>query len=255
MRSALIGLMLGCAASAAYAQTAPSPADVGIVKQSPNVFKLLDTSKTWTPFGTVNENTHIFSPATNGPIQTGNCVKWGPGIQDAGVSCGTGTGVPAFSEADILVTDPAVGMVAGGTDNAPFVAALMTKQMPAAWGGYDVLFPAIPGQTSTVYYFSQPFSNSRSGPVHCSGFGAYPSTSLVFAAGVDGFVQDIYTNTPDGGIGGGILSSCYVISLGYGGANADTATPNQADRRVISPVNAVAGTPPRNPGMSATALF
>ena len=63
----------------AYAQTAPSPADVGIDKQSPNVFKLLDTSKTWTPFGSVNENTTYFSPATNGPIPSGNCVKWGPG--------------------------------------------------------------------------------------------------------------------------------------------------------------------------------
>lgn len=244
IRKALVAIALGGAVGAAHGQTAPSPADVGIVKQSPNIFKLLDTSKTWTPFGSVNENTHIFSPATNGSIPTGNCVKWGPGIQDAGVSCGTGTGVPAFSEADILVTDPAVGMVANdGTDNSVFVDALMNKQMPPAWGGYDVLFPAVPGQAITAYYFSQPFVNRRTGNYHCSGSVGYLATYLIFAAGVDGFVQESNTYNADNGVGGGIISSCYIVSLGYGAAAVNTNTPTKLTGVGFAPLPGVPGLP------------
>ena len=66
MRIILLGLLLGLAASCAYAQTAPSPADVGIVHGNPDVFKLLDSSKTWTPFGSVDPTTHIFTPVGGG---------------------------------------------------------------------------------------------------------------------------------------------------------------------------------------------
>ena len=80
-------------ASCAYAQ-APSPADVGIVKGPPtDTFKLLDSSKTWTPFGTVNPSTCIFMrPATNGSIAPNDCIKWGPGLTSAGAACNSVTG-------------------------------------------------------------------------------------------------------------------------------------------------------------------
>lgn len=92
IRTLLFGLFLGSAASCVYAQTAPSPADVGIVKSAPNVFKLLDSSKTWTPFGSIDPSTHIFLPGTNGPIAPDDCVKWGPGLTDAGAVCNSVTG-------------------------------------------------------------------------------------------------------------------------------------------------------------------
>lgn len=62
---ALFGLVLGWA-SCAFAQTAPSPADVGITHGNPDVFKLLDSSKTWVPFGSVDPTTNIFTPVGGG---------------------------------------------------------------------------------------------------------------------------------------------------------------------------------------------
>ena len=91
VRGILAGLVFWIAASAAQAQN-PSPADVGIVHGSPDVFKLLDSSRTWTPFGSVDPSTHIFMPATNGVITPGDCLKWGPGLTSAGAGCGSGGG-------------------------------------------------------------------------------------------------------------------------------------------------------------------
>ena len=54
MRRVLSGLALWLAASCAHAQTAPSPADVGIVKGSTDTFKLKDSNNNWVPFGTSN---------------------------------------------------------------------------------------------------------------------------------------------------------------------------------------------------------
>ena len=56
------------------------------------MFKLLDSDKTWTPFGTVNPSTHIFAPATNGTVAPNDCLKWGPGITSAGAACNSVTG-------------------------------------------------------------------------------------------------------------------------------------------------------------------
>ena len=90
------GIVSACAwlasASFAYAQTAPSPADVGISRGNPTSFKLQDSGKTWTSFGTVDPSTHIFAPATNGAIAPNDCVKWGPGLTSAGAACNSVTG-------------------------------------------------------------------------------------------------------------------------------------------------------------------
>ena len=92
IRRAILGLAFGLAASCAYAQTAPSPADVGISKGTPDVFKLKGQDNAWTPFGSVDPSTHIFIPGTNGNIAPNDCVKWGPGLTSAGVACNSVTG-------------------------------------------------------------------------------------------------------------------------------------------------------------------
>ena len=92
MRRLLLALMLGSAVSCACAQTAPSPADVGISKGTPDVFKLKGHDNVWTPFGSVDPSTHIFAPGTNGAIAPNDCLKWGPGITSAGAACGSGGG-------------------------------------------------------------------------------------------------------------------------------------------------------------------
>lgn len=66
VHKALIGVILGLAAGGAFAQTAPSPADVGIVHGNPDVFKLLDSSNTWAPFGSIDPSSHIFTPVGGG---------------------------------------------------------------------------------------------------------------------------------------------------------------------------------------------
>jgi hypothetical protein len=136
-----------------------------------------------------------------------------------------------------------IGMQPGGQDNSQFVDALMLAQMSAAWGGYEVDFPAVLGQTRTIYYFSQPFVNRRSGNYHCSGSVAYLATYLVFAAGVDGFVQESNTYNADNGVGGGIISSCYIVSLGYGAAAVNTSTPTKLTSVSFTGVTGASGLP------------
>ena len=92
LRRAFLSLALGLAASCALAQTAPSPADVGISKGTPDVFKLKGHDNAWTPFGSVDPSTHVFIPGTNGSIAPNDCLKWGPGITSAGAACGSGGG-------------------------------------------------------------------------------------------------------------------------------------------------------------------
>jgi hypothetical protein len=198
MKRVPIVILAGLLSGVTLAQTTPQqPASLTITPSTmPEVLQVLDNTGTWVPMGLINTTKHSFT-AVGG-------------------------------EADILVTDPAIGMAANnGQDNSPFVDALMLKQMPPAWGGYDVLFPAIHGATQTVYYFTEPFVNKRAGNYHCAGSVGYLSTYLVFAPGVDGFIQEGNAWTSDGTIGGGILSSCQIISLGFGTAIVDTASPTK----------------------------
>ena len=92
LRRVLLALALGLAVSCAVAQTAPSPADVGISKGTPDVFKLKGHDNAWTPFGSVDPSTHLFIPGTNGNIAPNDCVKWGPGLTSAGAACNSVTG-------------------------------------------------------------------------------------------------------------------------------------------------------------------
>ena len=92
LRKAFLGLILGSVFGAAHAQTAPSPADVGISKGTPDVFRLKGHDNTWTPFGSVDPSTHVFVPGTNGTIAPNDCLKWGPGLTSAGAACNSVTG-------------------------------------------------------------------------------------------------------------------------------------------------------------------
>ena len=92
MRKLLLGLVLGLAIGGVAQAQAPSPADVGISKGVPDVFKLKGSDNVWTPFGSVDPSTHVFAPGTNGSIAPNDCLKWGPGITSAGMACGSGGG-------------------------------------------------------------------------------------------------------------------------------------------------------------------
>lgn len=120
----------------------------------------------------------------------------------------------------ISATD--VGMTAGGFDNAPLVSTLMSAIAPltglsgAGRPGFNVVFPALPGQASTEYYFSGPLDITRQGVYECPSGPYQGAVSLVFAAGVDGVIADNNTLGPDGGVGFIDLRGCRVRSLGFG---------------------------------------
>ena len=200
--------VLGCLflASQAAAQQ-PSPAQMGITPTTnPEALQVLDSTKTWVPLGGVNPVTHTFTPVGGG-------------------GGGGGAGIP---EVDISVTDPTVGMTPGGADNSPHLSALMNKMSSGtgAYTGYDVVFNGVQGQKYTEYYFTQPFLNSRMANYHCQGGMPYPSTYLVFAPGIDGFVEEVPAVTPDGGTGGGTISNCGIYSMGFGQGMVDPHSPS-----------------------------
>ena len=114
LRKALLSLALGLAASCAQAQTAPSPADVGISKGTPDVFKLKGHDNAWTPFGSIDPSTHVYIPGTNGNIAPNDCVKWGPGLTSAGAACNSVTGGATPANQLTIYTNHA-GLVANVT--------------------------------------------------------------------------------------------------------------------------------------------
>ena len=72
-----------------------------------------------------------------------------------------GGGGGGSSSYPLLVTAPSIGMVSGGADNSPHVAALMSALGGPSQGGYEVVFPPVYGQNFTPYYFSNTIDASR----------------------------------------------------------------------------------------------
>ena len=247
----------------------PSPAQIGITHSTvPEVLQVLDHTQTWAPIGNIDPTTHQYMlPIANGGTGTSSPnLTPGPGVSITGTwpnqtigaaGGGSGAGVPAGNlgdlqtnaglgsfgsvppplpssmggEADIVVTDPTVGMApvtsTSVTDNSPFFQNLMNKMgPPASTSGYDVTIPGVPYQTYTEYYFSQTAVASRGANYHCSGTTWNPAVYLVFAPGVDGWIQESYTMTGGQGSGGGMLSGCFIFHLGFGTATANALTPN-----------------------------
>ncbi len=126
---------------------------------------------------------------------------------------------PAFGPS--AISAGAAGMTPGGADNAPSVSVLMNLMAPSNThgSGLPVVFPGTPGQVTTDYYFSAPFSLSRSGVISCGGSGFRArAIKLVFAAGVDGVVWETNTTSSDGGFSEAKLQGCAIYSLGAGRA-------------------------------------
>ena len=77
----------------------------------------------------INGNTMTFpgAPATivsqDGAVTTGNCLKWGPGVQDAGVTCGGGGG--AVSSVGNASAD--TSLTIGGTGSGPWTGTVTAK--------------------------------------------------------------------------------------------------------------------------------
>lgn len=84
-----------------YAQV-PTPAQMGIVGNSPNVIQVYDTGGAWSSIGTVNPLTHVFTPASGG----GGA---GIGVGSSPVTGGT-NGCTLFNNAGL------VGCGAGGSN-------------------------------------------------------------------------------------------------------------------------------------------
>ena len=100
----------------------PAPADMGITPTTvPEVLQVLDKNRVWTPIGTIDSVTHTFGPATNGPIVVDNCLRWGPGIADAGLRCGGGSGGGSSGPLTIYSTHAA--LAATGTPTGPWTVA------------------------------------------------------------------------------------------------------------------------------------
>ena len=246
LRKILLGLVLGCVIGGAQAQT-PSPANVGVVKGTPDVFKLLDHSGAWSTFGSVDPTTHVFTPTgggggsltVNGSAGVNNMTFVGSGVSVSGTSPNATVTIPGGGGGGghqlpfLNVLD--YGFVSGGTDNQPFISTLMNGIYPVdtvnSRGGYDVYFPPVPGQETTDYYFSDSFNITRESSFRCGGAatdGGAGSTRLIFPAGVDGVVFKSAFMAADGGWGGGELSGCEIYSLGVGqgvaAASSNTVT-------------------------------
>ena len=133
LRKAVLGLVFGLAASCAHAQTAPSPADVGISKGNPDTFKLKDSSNTWAPFGTVDPTTHVFTPVGGGGGGGGSIV--GGTTPVTGV-CPNGQFL--YNNASVV----GCATVAGGGSSSPVTLypthALLTAGVTTPTGGNTV---------------------------------------------------------------------------------------------------------------------
>src|ERR1700730_3756266 len=177
----------------------------------------------------------------------------GQGTPLSGDVTTTASGAATY-KAGILVTNPAIGMLSDGTDNSPLLSTLMLAITNPAPGnvaaGGNVIFPAVQGSAKTPYYFSKAVSWSRDGSVSCQNGSSGPrqeGVALVFAAGVDGFINNSAASSSDGSPGLAMLSGCSVWSLGYGTATGFTA----GIVTIPGQVNAAFGTIPAtvwNPG-------
>lgn len=179
------------------------------------------------PAVTTPAPTDIFPTAqTNPQSPSGYSTRGETSNQLKSAICGPfGCGSGAGSGGNFLSVASA-GMVPGGTDNAPFIPAMMNLVAAATGGGVGgqtIVFPGVSGHSFTAYYFSQALSISRTGEYKCSGVTGsnQGGTELVFAAGVDGVIQEDGSVSADGGWGEGTVEGCTIVSLGFGTAVAN----------------------------------
>ena len=137
-RKLLLGLVLGCAIGGAHAQT-PSVADVGVVKGTPDIFKLLDHSGAWATFGYVDPTTHIFTPTggagggstVNGIAGVNNFTFTGSGVSVTGTTPNATVTIPGGGGGGSLSVTDGTHTVAG-TTSLTFSGATVSGSTPNA---------------------------------------------------------------------------------------------------------------------------
>lgn len=215
----VVALTLGVS-SVALAQSTPSPANMGIMKNiTPNPLQVLDSTNHWVTIGTADPSTHVFTGTgpLSGSITVGSPVANG---NDGQLLYMNGPLLGAINSSTVNATQGSIGMAPGTQDNSPFVSTLMNTISPPSNGGMHVTFPATPGQTLTTYHFSKPLQISRAGTWDCGGYSPLSQTggtALVFDAGITGVRLEDVNTSPDGGNSqNATFENCYVRSLGYG---------------------------------------
>lgn len=121
------------------------------------------------------------------------------------------------------------GFTPNGSDNYPYIAGLMTALGPANTfsTGYKVFFTPNLLASYTGYYFSKSFALSTGVNLFCgSGTIGDNSINFIFAAGVDGVIQENGVYTSSGGSGNGTVEGCGIYSQGL--VRDAIATPNSA---------------------------
>jgi hypothetical protein len=169
------------ALSGAYAQ-APSPANVGIVKNIPNVFKLLDSNNTWSTFGYVDPATGVFIPYTNGLIAPNDCIKWGPGLTDAGQACNSASGGGGGGQFTIYTSH------SGLVNNVTTPTEAWTVMQQGFYGAGDL------GDTFYQWNFNSYCGGTSGAPVTANGI------TCILPIGQDPTVAGRYLLTTNSGI-------------------------------------------------------
>ena len=140
LRKALLGSVFGLAASCAHAQTAPSPAQMGISTTTvPEVLQVLDNTKNWVTIGTVDPTTHTFTVVGGGGGGGGGQINVYPTHADLVTGAITAGHVPLMQEGFYAAGDGGAGTYhwnaasycRGGTPSTPTAADGLTCILPA----------------------------------------------------------------------------------------------------------------------------
>ena len=136
-----------------------------------------------------------------------------------------------------------VGMMPGGQDNYPLVQTLMNVISPGNFNEstLTVVLPATLGQSSTYYYFSQPFTFTRNVDFNCKAGNVANESSVVlmFPPGVDGMIQNTAALLPGGGWGQSRIRGCKISSMGHGSATLTLGSANLTGVQLSAGGNAV----------------
>jgi hypothetical protein len=112
-------------------------------------------------------------PNVDGAITTGNCLKWGPGVQDAGAACGAGGVVSSVANSDSSLTiSPTTGAVVASLN----VGHANTWSAVQTFGANDLVLSGVTGSTQCLEASSSGVVTGTGGACG-SGSGAVNSVS------------------------------------------------------------------------------
>lgn len=122
------------------AQT-PSPANMGLVPNTPNLLQALDSNNGWSTLGTINPVTHVFTPAYGNQFQTfvGDYGASGSEATAASSSC-SGTAITLGSPQDFKngegIRVPGCGATFSASQPSASVSIIGTNPVIAATGSW-----------------------------------------------------------------------------------------------------------------------